>query len=325
MASHAAEAAAAPLSIADDTPVSAPVELSALPSSSLERALHPTDQVDPTTPIAQTSADEALPPSSTPAVIEAPSTSQPQHTSEPAPAPLTRKQTEALGPATEAPIAPPASTGPVLSITLMLTTGARHPYKIDEKYLRNRNCQALASDGTFDPRELNGYKLKELIWTDWRNEWEPRPAAPSSIRLIIWGKMLDDKKMLSDYNFNLDTTNVVHMTIKPADFGEDDEGAGGKHAGKGGSIRARDGGEGGAGCRCVVSVQQGGDRWLTFRIRKCPTTGFVEREVVTSESMTQQMPENTAMRRLRDGKEIWMCPVDRCGAQFEVGVSRSSA
>lgn len=201
MASQGAEAPVAPANVASDAPVSAPVELSALPASSLARALHPEDQGNPNNGMAQSTEGEHGPASSipTPAAAEASSSpqAQAQHTSEPPPASLKRQATEALGPATEAPIAPPTSTGPVLSITLMLTTGARHPYKIDEKYLRNRNCQALASDGTFDPRELNGYKLKELIWTDWRTEWEPRPAAPSSIRLIIWGKMLDDKKMLS--------------------------------------------------------------------------------------------------------------------------------
>lgn len=114
--------------------------------------------------------------------------------------PLTRKETEALGPATEAPItAPPTSSGPALSITLMLTTGARHPYKIDEKYLRNRKVEPSTlqgSEGTFEPRELSGYKLKELIWTDWRSEWEPRPASPSSIRLIILGRLIEDKASL---------------------------------------------------------------------------------------------------------------------------------
>ena len=55
-----------------------------------------------------------------------------------------------------------------------------------------------------------------------------------------------------DYNFSLETTNVVHMTIKPSDFDNDYDAAGGKHLGKGGSIRARDGGESGAGCRCVI-------------------------------------------------------------------------
>jgi len=41
------------------------------------------------------------------------------------------------------------------------------------------------------------------------------------------------------------------MTVKPADFTEDDETAGGK-PGKGSSIRQRDGPESGAGCRCVI-------------------------------------------------------------------------
>ena len=53
-----------------------------------------------------------------------------------------------------------------------------------------------AADGQFDPREISGYKLKELIWTDWRSEWEPRPASPSSIRLIILGRLLEDKAAL---------------------------------------------------------------------------------------------------------------------------------
>lgn len=113
--------------------------------------------------------------------------------------PLVRKETEALGPATDAPISPPTNTGPALSITLMLITGARHPYKIDEKYLRNRKVDPStlqATDGKFEPLQLSGYKLKELIWTDWRSEWEPRPASPSSIRLILLGRLIEDKTPL---------------------------------------------------------------------------------------------------------------------------------
>ncbi|TKA33762.1 hypothetical protein B0A50_00598 [Salinomyces thailandicus] len=227
-----------------------PVELDALPATTQSTSHpHPVDQVDPAQSTAQpaeldgTSAAAPTPSQPTTAASEQPKS---------APA-LTRMQTEALGPATENPInVPSAATGPVLSITLMLTTGQRHPYKIDEKYLKNRNTEPKGSSGQFDPLCLSGYKLKELIWTDWRNEWEPRPAAPTSIRLIILGKMLEDKKALNDYNFNLEQTNVVHMTVKPADFGEDDEGGTGKHGGKGSAMRVRDGGEGGAGCRCVI-------------------------------------------------------------------------
>ncbi|KAI6913339.1 hypothetical protein KC318_g1479 [Hortaea werneckii] len=146
----------------------------------------------------------------------------------------------------------------------MLTTGQRHPYKIDEKYLANRNTTATTKTGEdFDPLRLSGYKLKELIWTDWRSEWEPRPAAPGSIRLIIYGKMVEDKRCLSDYNFNLATNNILHMTVKPADFGDDDDqtgtakqghkssGLGRRHRRQQGDAGDEDGG-GGAGCRCVI-------------------------------------------------------------------------
>ncbi|KAK5735485.1 hypothetical protein LTR17_008183 [Elasticomyces elasticus] len=238
----------------------APVEMEALPSTATHtQEPHPVDQVDPTSSMAQPTDDSArIAPASTTVVSEAHATiSQSATVPAETPAPLTRKQTEALGPATDADLAALAQTstnaGPALNINLMLTTGAKHPYKIDEKYLTNRNTVAKSpsGDGSFDPMAITGYKLKELIWTDWRKEWEPRPASPSAIRLITMGKMVDDKKTLNDYSFGIDKVNVVHMTVKPADFGDDEETAA-KHGGKGGSIRTRDGGEGGAGCRCVI-------------------------------------------------------------------------
>lgn len=153
-----------------------PVEMSELPAS-------------PRT-VNEEFADAVQQQDASPATDAAPAT-----TADP-PAPLERKETEALGPATDAPTTTAASTGPMLNISLMLTTGARHPYKIDEKYLRNRKVEVKNAEGQFDPREISGYKLKELIWTDWRNEWEPRPTSPSSIRLIIMGKMIEDKLAL---------------------------------------------------------------------------------------------------------------------------------
>jgi hypothetical protein len=170
----------------------------------------------------------------------------------------------------------------------MLTTGARHPYKIDEKYLTSRKVSAYTDDGSFEPRCLSGYQLKELIWTDWRQEdWEARPASPSSIRLILMGRMIEDKGVLKgesawrsvamsgwsevdwtgmssgwdechaddisiDFPFNMEQTNVVHMTVKPADLIEDETEPSAK--GKGGVLRQRDteGEESGSGCRCVI-------------------------------------------------------------------------
>jgi len=130
-----------------------------------------------------------------PAVAE-PKPSMEQTNNPPAPD-LNRSQTAelALGPDGEpAPSTDPST--PTLRITLMLTTGARHAYTISQKYLTSRKVTALDASGNFDPREMSGYKLKELIWTDWRAEWEARPRDPSSIRLIIMGRMIDDKASL---------------------------------------------------------------------------------------------------------------------------------
>ena len=47
-----------------------------------------------------------------------------------------------------------------------------------------------------NPYDISIYTLKELIWRDWRDEWEARPSNPGSIRLITMGRMLDDKSSL---------------------------------------------------------------------------------------------------------------------------------
>jgi hypothetical protein len=97
---------------------------------------------------------------------------------------------------------------PVCAITLLLPTGARHPYRIDEKYLAKRNVDVpgVTESGGRDPFSVSVYKLKELILREWREEWEGKPASPSSIRLIHFGKLLDDKEQLKSQFFFLQTT-----------------------------------------------------------------------------------------------------------------------
>jgi hypothetical protein len=87
---------------------------------------------------------------------------------------------------------PPAVAGPILTVTLLLTSGARHPFKLDSKYFAKRNVDVPSND-LFN---LSVYKLKELILREWREEWESKPSSPSSIRLINMGKLLDDKAAL---------------------------------------------------------------------------------------------------------------------------------
>ena len=73
----------------------------------------------------------------------------------------------AIGPATDrpTPIHSSSSAGSQLIITLLLhSTETRHPYTINEKYLKKRNVH-ITDD---NPINMSVYTLKELIWRDWR-------------------------------------------------------------------------------------------------------------------------------------------------------------
>ncbi|KAI1818350.1 ubiquitin-related domain-containing protein [Poronia punctata] len=140
------------------------------------------------------------------------------------------------------PVEPKANNAmPFLSIMLQLTNGARHPFRIDEKYLVKRNVTITGTtgDGKPDPASITVYTLKELILRDWRKEWEEPPREPSSIRLIHFGKLLEDRNQLSHYNFGTTSKNWVHMTVKPQDLLDEEEAAkkvkdSSSHSGRGG-------------------------------------------------------------------------------------------
>ena len=98
-----------------------------------------------------------------------------------------------------APVAAATTGGALMcNITLLLPTGNRHPFKIDDRYLNKRGVEVpeLTDAGLKDPFSISVYKLKELILREWREDWESKPASPSSIRLIHFGKLLDDKEQL---------------------------------------------------------------------------------------------------------------------------------
>ncbi|EPE10731.1 hypothetical protein F503_05826 [Ophiostoma piceae UAMH 11346] len=158
--------------------------------------------------------------------------------------PLAINADDEIAPVTSATV----DTGLVCNITLLLPNGNRHPFRIDERYLSKRGVEVpeLTENGRKDPFSVSVYKLKELILREWREEWEGKPASPSSIRLIHFGKLLDDKEQLRKYHFSPDSPNVVHMSVKPADVVEDEEAAKGKTSGR--ESRSR---EGGGGC-CVI-------------------------------------------------------------------------
>jgi hypothetical protein len=93
----------------------------------------------------------------------------------------------------------PADGELAVDIMLLLQTGARHPFRIDEKYLTKRNVTVtgLTETGKLDPFSITVYTLKELILRDWRKEWDQAPREPSAIRLIHFGRMLEDRMALN--------------------------------------------------------------------------------------------------------------------------------
>lgn len=177
----------------DNVPASTPVEMNSLPSDhtigvpaeqqttnkSLESAQMPhlpmrTDTSTAILASQQTSASSVPP---------MPSASSPRSN---------RAYSTAIGESSDSPLPPvkdTETTGPTLMITLLLINGARHPFNLDAKYLSKRNVQTQAND----PFSLSVYKVKELILREWREEWELKPSSPSAIRLIHFGKVLDDK------------------------------------------------------------------------------------------------------------------------------------
>ncbi|CAG7919671.1 unnamed protein product [Penicillium olsonii] len=136
------------------------------------------------------------------------------------------------------------NAGPSLVITLLLTTGSRHPFTIDGKYLLKRSVNVENND----PFLMSVYTLKELIWREWRSDWETRPSSPSAIRLISFGKLLDDKSPLSDSKFSKEHPNVVHMTVKPQEVVDEEDAKGTKAS----YSRENEAGERSPGCRCVI-------------------------------------------------------------------------
>jgi Ubiquitin-2 like Rad60 SUMO-like len=76
---------------------------------------------------------------------------------------------------------------------------SRWTFKIDEKYLDKRGVEipVTPADGRKDPLNLTVRTLKELILREWKTEWQTPPSSIQYIRLIYYGKFLQDDQTLS--------------------------------------------------------------------------------------------------------------------------------
>lgn len=126
-------------------------------------ANHPATGGESTAPVTATTSSTTTTPNDSPAaaVVQPKTTDLPAMDTEEskAAAELSEAQTEEVD-AKEV-----DEPGPSLAITLLLTTGARHPFSIDGKYLRK---QSVNVEG-YNPFAMSVYTLKELIWREWRS------------------------------------------------------------------------------------------------------------------------------------------------------------
>ena len=158
---------------ADEPPSSTPVEMSMLES---RRSEEPSAAGDPppraTEDPASGNENIPSPQQATENSAAAPASggagTLPSPPNLPAPSIGTRQMSTQIGPSTDSPISlpkEPEREGPTLAITLLLTNGNRHPFKLDSLYLQKRNVK-VSSD---DPFNISVYTLKELILREWRN------------------------------------------------------------------------------------------------------------------------------------------------------------
>ncbi|KAK9446836.1 uncharacterized protein V1518DRAFT_422764 [Limtongia smithiae] len=107
-----------------------------------------------------------------------------------------------------------AAADATLTISLLFVSGARVALAIDARYMRTH---ALLPDSIpLEPEALSVHALRECIYADWVSAWGDRPAAPEYIRLIHFGRLLDDAATLGASQLSRDNPyNVLHLSVRP--------------------------------------------------------------------------------------------------------------
>ncbi|OBZ77356.1 Ubiquitin-like protein 3 [Grifola frondosa] len=95
----------------------------------------------------------------------------------------------------------PIPQTPLIALTFLLISGRRRTM-------------------SFEPETTVG-RVKELVWNAWPNEWQDeRPPAPSYLRILHLGKILQDDEILDKLSFptylpsSAPTPTIVHLSVR---------------------------------------------------------------------------------------------------------------
>ncbi|KAF9525237.1 ubiquitin-related domain-containing protein [Crepidotus variabilis] len=109
---------------------------------------------------------------------------------------------------------------------------------------------------SFEPETTIG-RVKELVWNSWPSDWQDeRPPAPSYLRVLYLGRMLQDDETLSKLKLPVSvsagpTPTIMHISIRP--IPPPGEGDMKKKKRRGIDETGNEEQAGGAGCcRCVI-------------------------------------------------------------------------
>ncbi|KAK9453261.1 hypothetical protein V1511DRAFT_512894 [Dipodascopsis uninucleata] len=97
-----------------------------------------------------------------------------------------------------------------LVVTLLLVSGLRISLTIDQKFMKKHSLEYI------EPENLSVYSLKEAVFSDWTEDMGEKPTSTDFIRLIYFGKLLDDKDTLGNCQISRNNVyNVLHMSVRP--------------------------------------------------------------------------------------------------------------
>jgi hypothetical protein len=77
-----------------------------------------------------------------------------------------------------------------ISISLIIVSGERYVVRIETEHLPRHDTKDL------DAFDIPAESLKAILWSRWQRDWGLRPPDPSRIKLVHFGRTINDSTVL---------------------------------------------------------------------------------------------------------------------------------